>query len=61
MGSWNDLRFEGREQERYEELSDRLFVLLIQAVVEAVNASFGGTMPPAGAEPWWKFWSRRTT
>jgi len=30
MGSWNDLGFDGRHQERYEELSDKLFTLLNQ-------------------------------
>lgn len=59
MGSWNDLGFDGRHQERYEELSDKLFTLLNQAVVEAANASFGGYIPPATAPPWWKFWRRK--
>lgn len=42
MGSWNDLSFAGRDQEIYDRLSDRLFRLLVQAVVEGANSSFGG-------------------
>lgn len=41
MGSWNDLCFDGQDWKRYEKLSDRLFTLLNQAVVEGANASFG--------------------
>jgi hypothetical protein len=40
MGSWNDLYFEGPEGTDYATLTDRLYGLLNQAVVEAVNASF---------------------
>ncbi len=40
MGSWNDLGFEGAEQERYEALSEALFRLLNQALVTVVNATF---------------------
>ncbi len=40
MGSWNDLGFEGRDQEEYTTLSDQLFSLLNQAICEAVNSGF---------------------
>lgn len=42
MGSWNDLYFDGPEGGDYGALTDRLYDLLNQAVVEAVNASFPG-------------------
>lgn len=59
MGSWNDLGFDGSDQQTYESLSDRLFGLLNQAVVEAANSSFDGSGPQVVAEPWWKLWKRR--
>jgi len=39
MGSWNDLGFQGQEGQEYNELSDHLFDLMIEAIVTAVNAS----------------------
>jgi hypothetical protein len=41
MGSWNDLRFDGADQETYERLSDDLFNLLSAAICAAANASAG--------------------
>jgi hypothetical protein len=41
MGSWNDLGFDGEDQQEYGRLSDRLFSLLIDAVCSAVNSSAG--------------------
>ena len=40
MGSWNDLGFEGPEQEEYERLSGQLFLLLNQSICEAANTGF---------------------
>lgn len=42
MGSWNDQGFEGENQTRYEELSERLFRLLNKAIVAAVNSGTDG-------------------
>ena len=39
MGSWNDMGFEGREQGRYEKLSDSLFSLLNEAIPASVNSA----------------------
>lgn len=39
MGSWNDLGFEGAEDAIYKTLSDRLFKLLNEASLVAVNTS----------------------
>jgi len=39
MGSWNDMGFEGQEQQEYVQISDDLFALLNQAVCAAVNSS----------------------
>jgi hypothetical protein len=41
MGSWNDVYFDRKERDTYDRLSERLFSLLNQAVVESANASFG--------------------
>ena len=40
MGSWNDLTFEGADQERYETLSEQLFQAVISAIVGGANSSF---------------------
>lgn len=45
MGSWNDLGFDGNDQQEYNELSDKLFSLLNQAVSNATNAASGGLSP----------------
>lgn len=60
MGSWNDLGFDDPDQQTYEDLSEKLFSLLNQAVVEAVNSSFNGSAPQLPTEPWWKFWKKNT-
>jgi hypothetical protein len=39
MGSWNDLTFKGETGKTYDELSNRLFALLNEAVAAATNAS----------------------
>jgi hypothetical protein len=39
MGSWNDLVFKGEDENTYTVLSDRLFALLIAAIVEGTNSS----------------------
>ncbi len=39
QGSWNDLVFTGDAERVYDSLSDRLFKLLNQAIVQAVNSS----------------------
>jgi hypothetical protein len=39
MGSWNDLGFEGGDQNLYERLSDQLYGFLNKAICAAVNAS----------------------
>ena len=38
MGSWNDVYFEEKERARYDDLSERLYRLLNQAVVAAANS-----------------------
>jgi len=40
MGSWNDLAFDGDDQNIYDALSDRLYDLLNMAIVQATNTSF---------------------
>jgi hypothetical protein len=45
MGSWNDMGFDGNDQQEYTELSDRLFLLLNQAICSAVNATSGAAAP----------------
>lgn len=40
MGWWNDMSFEGETQQQYDELSDRLYQLLNEAVVTGVNTSY---------------------
>jgi hypothetical protein len=39
MGSWNDMGFEGKEQEVYERVSEALFRAVNAAMVAAANAS----------------------
>ena len=39
MGSWNDLGFDGEDQEEYTELSDELFTLLNQAIAVAIDST----------------------
>ncbi len=39
MGSWNDLNFEGQAQERYEQLSEKLYKLLNRAIGAAANSA----------------------
>jgi hypothetical protein len=39
MGSWNDLGFEGRDRQEYNQLSDDLFSLLNHAICCAVNST----------------------
>jgi hypothetical protein len=46
MGSWNDLGFEPSAQATYDELSERLFWTLVEALVVGANAS--GLIPPGG-------------
>jgi hypothetical protein len=43
MGSWNDIVFQGKDDEEYHRVSEKLFQLINAAAVEAVNRSF----PPA--------------
>jgi hypothetical protein len=40
MGSWNDMVFEGEEQQRYDSVSERLFKSLHAAIPSATNNSF---------------------
>lgn len=37
IGSWNDQAFGGKDQDRYEALSDSLFNVIIEAIVVAIN------------------------
>lgn len=39
MGSWNDMSFEGERQGEYEACSERLFALLLEAIVAVVNGT----------------------
>jgi hypothetical protein len=51
MGSWNDLGFDGEEDKKYRDLSDRLFDLVNRSICVAVNDSAGepGQAHAAGA------------
>ena len=40
MGSWNDIVFQGEDNEEYHRISEKLFGLINSATVEAVNCSF---------------------
>lgn len=42
MGSWNDVAFERPLLAEHEEISDRLFSLVVEAAVVATNTSFSG-------------------
>ena len=39
MGSWNDLSFPGAEGQEYDQLSEHLFALMVEAIHSAVNVS----------------------
>lgn len=39
MGSWNDLRFEVSAQKEYEQISERLFQVLVQTTCAGANSS----------------------
>lgn len=43
MGSWNDLGFDGADQHEYEQVSDRLFGILNEAVEVAASSSIPKT------------------
>lgn len=51
MGSWNDLGFDGSEQQKYEAISDSLFRLINSSLITATNLSF-----PQKEKQRWKFW-----
>lgn len=61
MGSWNDLGFDGQDQETYERLSEELYRVSNRAIVAAANTSIG-PVPPAtsgdqrepGKRSWWQ-------
>lgn len=62
MGSWNDLGFDGDEQETYEHLSEGLYELLNESIVSAANSTAPcvSAHPQADAEgrSWWsRFWT----
>jgi len=42
MGSWNDLGFEGVEQQEYDRVSQQLFSALNETIQIAANASYAG-------------------
>jgi hypothetical protein len=50
MGSWNDLRFEGKDQKTYDKLSEELYQLLNAAIVQATNTAYRGR----AARQWWR-------
>ena len=54
MGSWNDLGFQGRDQETYDKLSEELYELLNTAIVQATNSSYSGGR---AKKPWWQLWN----
>ena len=43
MGSWNDHVFNGLEQDVYEQVSERLFAAMTEAICAAANSSFEST------------------
>ena len=59
MGSWNDLGFDGDEQQRYDDMTEHLFMLLVAAICAAANATLSGAsaqsviMPLREPKPWW--------
>jgi hypothetical protein len=42
MGSWNDLSFQGKDEEAYEEVSAELYAAVLGAFVAAVNSELEG-------------------
>jgi hypothetical protein len=46
MGSWNDVSFDGKDQQEYESLSERLYHLLNRGAIEAANTSCRGVTSP---------------
>lgn len=64
MGSWNDLVFDGQDQEIYERLSEELYIVVNQAIVAATNSSVDDPVHPvrsnvenkAGKRQWWRIW-----
>lgn len=42
MGSWNDMGFDGSDQDEYERVSEQLFTVLIRAIVIATNSTYTG-------------------
>lgn len=58
MGSWNDLGFDGDDQEKYEHLSDELYRLLNESYLMAANSKVDidqASINKNGGS-WWKFW-----
>lgn len=51
MGSWNDLGFDGQDQKEYESISNELFRLLCESLINVVNRTCSKQ-----DESWWKFW-----
>lgn len=49
MGSWNDMGFDGEEQQRYDRLSDGLFALVNEGICAAANSSAGERARPGDA------------
>ena len=58
MGSWNDLGFDGKDQHEYERLSDKLYQLLNESYIVAVNSvtSENSETINNSGKPWWQFW-----
>jgi hypothetical protein len=64
MGSWNDLGFDGQDQETYERLSEELYIVINRAIVAATNSSVGDPVHPvrqnvedkAAKQQWWRIW-----
>jgi hypothetical protein len=40
MGSWSDVGFEGEDEAQYQRISERLYRLIHESLLEAVNLSF---------------------
>ncbi len=60
MGSWNDIWFDGEDQQQYDQLSSRLHTILNEAIAAAANASMKEFPSPrviVAQKPWWNFWS----
>ena len=45
MGSWNDLGFDGDDQQEYDALSGKLFLLINQTLCSAINTTSGAAGP----------------